>query len=424
MSEFLKNVLKKSEFAQHVLTLSTGTAFAQVIPIVLAPLLTRLYTPLDYGILAIYVSIAGLISIVSTGRYELAIVLPKEDNAAAGVAALSLLIALGLSGLCLMVVWILQDDISGWYNEPDIKPWLLLIPLTVLLSGVSQTLNYWLVRQRKFKNVSAGKISDSSLNNAFKVALGYQSAGAGGLIVGNIFGQIIFIFTTSWGLIRDGFLGLLISSISAIGDVARRYSDFLKINTLHAFSDVAQFAIVVFLIAHYFGVEVAGLFGLTIRILKTPMGFIGGAVGQVFFQKAAEKKAAGEDLRFLVSSIALTMATLFLPVLLVLFFFGEDVFSIIFGIEWSLAGRFAAIMSPWFFMNFIISPLSLLPVVMEQQRSFFIISLMSHIAAIAAILLGHFVFDDFESGLILFSGSLSLFSLVILIWFLNLSGKN
>ncbi|MBL4577086.1 MAG: oligosaccharide flippase family protein, partial [Flavobacteriales bacterium] len=191
--DFKKSVLGKSDFTRHVLTLSTGTALSQIIPILLAPLLTRLYTPVDFGLLTIYVSLSSLIAIVSTGRYEMAIVLPREDKDAVGIFALSLSIASGISLVSLLVFWTFQSEISGWYNEPQIKPWLLLIPLTVFLTGISQTLNYWLTRQKKFKSISAAKVSDSSLNNLVKVGLGFRTTGVGGLIIGNIIGQFMFV---------------------------------------------------------------------------------------------------------------------------------------------------------------------------------------------------------------------------------------
>ena len=116
------------------------------------------------------------------------------------------------------------------------------------------------------------------------------------------------------------------------------------------------------------------------------------------------------------------MALLFAPVLIVLLIFGEDIFSFIFGVEWSQAGRYAAILAPWLFMNFIVSPLSMLPIVLERQKTFFIISLLSHICAISAIIIGHSMFNDnFEMGLILFSGSLTFFSMVSLVWFYSIT---
>ena len=76
----LKHLKPKSEFGRNVLTLMTGTTIAQAIPIAISPILTRIYTPEDFGVFALYISISTIFAVIVTGRYELAIMLPKKNK--------------------------------------------------------------------------------------------------------------------------------------------------------------------------------------------------------------------------------------------------------------------------------------------------------------------------------------------------------
>jgi len=420
----LKKLLPKSEFARNVLTLFTGTAFAQIIVIAISPLLTRLYTPEDFGILAIYVSLSALVGIIATGRYEFAIVLPEDDKDALSLFALSVLIATGLSVCAFFCIWLLGSHIAGWYNEPKVEFWLYFIPLTVLLTGFYQALNFWSTRKKQFKNISASKITDSFSGSLFKIAAGVKSVGAGGLIAGNIFGQLmansmLIRFIWNKNLIKD-----LPHIKTNIFKQAKIHSAFLKYNSLHAFSDVLQSGIVIFLITAYFGSSILGLFAFTLRMLKTPLGFIGSSVSQVFYQRASEKYANDEDIRPMAKKIVSTLAKIGAPVFLILLLWGSNIFAFIFGEEWYEAGHYASILSPWLYLNFVISPLSVLPMILKKQKTFFLLSLSSHICAVMAIFAGGYILNDLETGLYIFSTVLTLFSLIILSWFLSISRKN
>lgn len=141
----------------------TGTAIAQAIPILISPILSRLYSPDDFAVLALFVSISTIIGIVATGRYEMAVMLPKEKRDALNIIALSGLIAVGVSLLTLLLVWLLHDQVVLFFKEPLIGPWLYMIPVVVLFTGLFRTLNYWSTRNKTFKRNAATRISQSTV---------------------------------------------------------------------------------------------------------------------------------------------------------------------------------------------------------------------------------------------------------------------
>lgn len=149
----------KGSFVRSVLTLMTGTSIAQAISILVSPLLTRMYDPSDFGILALFGSIVATIGVVATGRYELAILLPKKEDDAANLVALSMSIALVLSGMTGVVILFCDSEIAKLLNNPLIGFWLYWIPVSVFFTGLYQTLSNWVNRKKEYRRLAISRIA-------------------------------------------------------------------------------------------------------------------------------------------------------------------------------------------------------------------------------------------------------------------------
>ncbi len=413
----------RSEFIINTAKLSSGTILAQVIPFLAAIILARLYTAEDFGLFAIYSSIFSLFAIVVTGRYELSIVLPKDEKDAWQLVILSLAITFIVSSLALLIVLFLSDLIIIWYHAPEIKTWLYIMPLSIFLAGIYQTLNYWNTRRKKFTHLSIAKISESGSTATSRIGLGYYNWGSDGLFIGILAGQIIAVAI----LLKDSLLKILksIKNIKwiVLYEQGRQYGDFLKINTIHAFSDMLRLFLITFLLTEYYGTFVLGIYAFSMRILKTPAGFIGTSIYQVFYPKVSKMYVENNAIRpFLNKTVKTLFLIGFLP-FFILGVWGEDIFTFIFSEEWKDAGYYAMILSPWLFFNFIISPISCLPIVLDKQKQFFIYSLIGHIIAVLIIYGGGKGGFDIEYTLIVFSGMLSLHTIFILIWIYNITKR-
>ena len=148
----------KSEFTRNVLTLMTGTTISQAIPIIISPILTRVYTPQDFGIFALYMSMVTLITLISTGRYELAIMLPKKDRDAKYMLYLSMCIALFISILLISIIFLFDDVIINFIGVPELLPWLYLSPIIIIFMALFQSLNIWNSRKKEYKVLANNKI--------------------------------------------------------------------------------------------------------------------------------------------------------------------------------------------------------------------------------------------------------------------------
>ena len=104
--------IKTSEFFRNVLILSSGTALAQLIPLIIAPFLSRIYSPEEFGRLALYLAITQILGSLATGRYELAILLPKEERKGVQLTLLSIFISVAVSLIALIGVLFFHSEIA------------------------------------------------------------------------------------------------------------------------------------------------------------------------------------------------------------------------------------------------------------------------------------------------------------------------
>lgn len=166
----------------------TGTTIAQAIPIAISPILTRIYTPEDF---ALYMAIASILSVVATGRYEMAIMLPKKDEDAINIVALSIAISFFVSFIPFLIVFIFNTQITELLGNPEISNWLYFIPVTVLLTGIYQSFNYWSNRKKQYKRLATSRVIQSSAASATNLGMGFGGFGTSGLILGQILGQSV-----------------------------------------------------------------------------------------------------------------------------------------------------------------------------------------------------------------------------------------
>jgi O-antigen/teichoic acid export membrane protein len=239
ISRIINKFKSKSEFTKNVLTLMTGTTIAQAIPIAISPILTRIYTPEDFGVFALYIAIVSFIAIIVTARYELAIVLPKDDEDAINVLFLSLVIMFIIIFFTTSFILLFKDDILVLLNAKDIGNFIYLIPVSVFIAGLNQSFNYWSNRKEYFNTMSSSKISQSIGMSITQPNFGYFNI-FGGLIIGDLFGKIISGFVLINKFLKNDKEQIKNINKLVVLEQMKKYKDFPLVNSLHAFSDVIR----------------------------------------------------------------------------------------------------------------------------------------------------------------------------------------
>ncbi|MGB9927155.1 MAG: lipopolysaccharide biosynthesis protein [Methanosarcina sp.] len=367
--EKLSENKKKASFALDVLTLAGGTTFAQILLILSAPILTRLYGPEDFGVWALYVSITSILTVVSCLRYEYSIMLPESDEEAVNLLAVSSLAVIFVSLLTLPIIWYFGDSITEFLNSPQIKDYLWLVAPFVFVNGIFLALNNWNSRTRLFKRLSVAKISSSISTTATQLTLGVLAKpGPGGLVYGSVIGQAVSTIMLGAQIWRDDRKLILKSlNLRKIYQGFIRHHKFPLIDTWSALMNSVSWQLPAFLLASFFSPAIVGFYSLGFRLLQLPMSFVGTSISQVFFQRASRALSEG-TLSNLVESVFRMLVIIGMFPILILTIIGSDVFTVVFGRAWTEAGVYVQILSLWGFIWFISTPLSTIYVVVEKQH--------------------------------------------------------
>ncbi|MCO5272945.1 MAG: oligosaccharide flippase family protein [Cyclobacteriaceae bacterium] len=341
-----------NNFNKNVLVLFTGTTLAQAIPIAVSPILTRLYTPEDFGVFAIFFSITNLLGVVATWRYELSIVLPSEEDEADLIEYLCFLIAFVFALMLFVLTLFLNERIASLLGRPDIASWLYLVPLSVFFTGIIQTINYRLNRGRNFREMSTIKIIQTSSSGVSGIVLGLARFSLNGLVISQLFGQLMAIgsryFKKKIGIKHRA---------SSVLHIARKYKNF-AMGTPGALLNKAATSLPIFLMSKLADKNQVGYYGLVERSIGAPISLISYSVSQVLLEEIASRYRMGLPIR---SKILRLSRNLFLVGIIpfgVLCIFASEIFKFVFGSEWVQAGSYASVLSIAFFARFIVSPLS------------------------------------------------------------------
>jgi len=397
------HVPRKGTFSRNVLTVMSGTSAAQAISLLAAPVVTRLFAPEAFGILALFTAIASILAVVACMSYELAIVLPADDDDAANLFGASLVFATLISLSLIPVVWLGGDALSRLFNAPALAGYLWLVPISVAISGWFVALNYWNTRTKHFARLSVVKVSGTASSTSAKLGAGFMGHTSGGALIGaQVGGQVVvttFLGVRIWRDHKNLFLKAI-----RWGDIFRNVKRYHKFPAFYMGSNLVNaFALMApaFVLSFFFSPIIVGFYALGLRILQTPLQLLGKSIGQVFFQKASEVKQQGQLAPVLEKMFSFLVVTGLFPILMISLV-GQDLFVVVFGSDWAEAGAYAQILSVSLALFFISSPLTVLNAVLEKQGFSLMTSTALLVLRAAGLAVGG-VLHDAKLAILLFS---------------------
>lgn len=392
MKGWIRQLLPKNRFARGVTILAGGTAVGQIIVVAASPLLTRLYSPADFGLLAVYVGLLALFTVIASLRYQLAIPLPECDMEAHSITILSLLIVTGMTALFALAVGVWGDTLIQLLNTPALERYLWLLPIGFLLVGIYQVFNQLAIRLAAFGAIATTKLSQSVV--MVVVQLGGYVLGPLALLLGRIFGQsagIVTLVRATWH--GKGRSDEKYSELYELRETASRYRNFPLMSTWTGLSSAAGSNLPPLLIAAFFGPIAAGLFALTHRVLSQPMAVMGKAVGDVFFREAAQAHREGR-LHQVVEPVYYNLVVVSLPAALLIFLSAPPVFVVVFGEDWQRSGEIARWITFWLFFEFIATPPTRVYPILNKHGIALRFQLSLLASGVISILIGSVVFDS------------------------------
>ncbi len=419
----LRKLIFKSDFTRNVAVMMSGNGLALIFPFLVAPLISRIYSPDDFAGFELFVKIAMLVSSVASLRFEIAILLPKKQSEADDLFKLCIKILLIATVVSAAISWPVRSAIGRLLNNSDLANLLWLLPLIVFFIGGQHILTQYAIRMQRFKRIASSKVLGAISNNGGKYMLGLFSATALSLTWGQILGHgatnLIFLRIKK---VRE-VIGQTFRSKIDTRYLFRKYRDFPIVNSAHAFFDEGQKALLLFMISAYYGEFVLGFFAFSWRYLKVPLQVFGVSLSQVLNEKWARDLERGILIKAALRRTIVGLLAMAIIPFSVLFFFGEPIFGFIFGKEWTTAGTYAALMAPWLLVHFVVSPISFIPVLYEKQKTNFTLAVVANVVILTTVAVMSYLKFEFRDVLIAIVALNVLLMVIILIWFYWLTTK-
>ena len=367
IAEYRKK-LKASIFFQNIALVTGGNSAAKLIGIISAPVITRLYTPADYGVFSVFISIMGVAGSVATLRYEVTIPLAREEKLAENLLRLCFIITGLLSLIWVAGILIIGDRITEILSIEQLKPYLWLMPIMFFGAGVYTALKNWTIRHKSFRLIIRTRIGQAVSSAGLKIGLGLLGVTPLGLFLGHIAQEAAGIVSFFSRLMHKNPAFFKYFSWQEIKVSAKRYKRFPMVQSWSQLLLALGANLPVLFIGLFYGVEVAGIYGLAHGMVSLPMSLVGESVAQVYYSEISGygKGNPGKILRLTISLIKKLFWIGIIPVGIIIAF-GPWLFSVVFSPEWHDAGLYAQFLAILILTRFISSPIASIFNVYEKQ---------------------------------------------------------
>ena len=378
-----------SGLLRATVTLLMGGALAQLVPLLLGPVLARLFTPQAFGVFTTFSTVAATVAVVACGRYEFALPMARDEDEAAVLLALCVRIGL--------LVLVLSVPLAALLNMTGHLPLPWLLPLAVAAAGALQLLIMWSNRAQRFRALAISRVLQYGGAALLQVALGValwgaarQPAGAEAawaLVIAPVISGVLAALVLVQPAPAGGWRALLPARAHpGMRQVAVKFRDFPLLNTPHAFLGALQDALAVAMLVAFSGHAAAGFWGLGLRYLKAPATLVGSAVSQALYPRLAGAQPA--DAQRAVRQIMALLGAVALGLMLMLMVAGPWLFRLVFGAAWQEAGELARALAPYIAVHFVAAPLAVVTMAWKAQRWALLLSIVGQIVFLIALMLG------------------------------------
>jgi O-antigen/teichoic acid export membrane protein len=384
---------RNSEYVSNILTLSTGTTIAQVVAILTAPILYRIYTKEDYGTLGLYIAISTVLASFSTLNYTEAILIERSEDDAKVLLWLNRYLNLGVAILSFILVLVFGSVVSEVLGNPMVKGWLYLIPVSLFFGGQNYIFRVWANRRKEYKLIAINGIVNALSIPLVSISVGVFVLGPLGLFAGLIISQVVpSLILVSFLSRKEDLRTGAWKSWGRMRETIKRYQAFPKYGVPAALLGRLSHQMPVLFISSFLGPAVVGLYNLGVRLLGLPAQVIGEAVAEVYRKRATEDIQDGSFRPIFKKTLQTLLGLSVVPVI-VLLLFGPDLFAFVFGQEWEDAGYIAQVLLLLYLCKFLLTPLNYSFILRQRLKEDlayqFLIVLVSGLVLYFGLLLGY-----------------------------------
>lgn len=390
MPNRLRHLLPESSFLRKWWLLASGAIMGQGLVVLSSPFLTRLFTPEEFGLFAVFSALVGIAGAAAGLRYDYAVPLATKDEDAAAIAAVVVLASAGLAALAAGLVWLA----GGWFAErldaASLAQWLWLLPPAILVWGGGSALSYWSVRRHTYGVNAINRTLQLGAQTAGQLGTGLAGLGAPGLIIGYLLGYLTRLghyLALLPGADRRLLLAWRWPRMRAVAREHWRYPAFSLPSSLMA--QVAQLGPAI-IVAALFGPAMAGFYALAQRVVGLPIRMLSEAASQVFLGELRGRDRPA--LRRLFLRTVTLFGSLGIAGMLPLLLFAPPLFERVFGDGWAEAGSLVQLLAPLYIARFIDLPISQLFNALNHQRLSLLLTAL-RVAALAGSFFIGFTFS-------------------------------
>ena len=403
----IKQLLIITPYNRNIFSVAIGTIFAQIISILISPILTRIYTPEDFGIYGIYMSIVSICVTVASGRYDLAIFMPKNIDDAKRILIISILFSFLTSLFLFIVIIFFKESIIIHFNLKHIQIWLITIPIIVFFTSINQIFVHWLNKIQNYKKLNIYRIFNSGSISFFNLFLGFLKITNNGLIFSLILTQSILTFFS----INNIKYFFKLYNLKRVRLLVTKYKNFPLYSLPSTLSGDIGAQMPTFLLALYFNQATVGYYLLASKIITLPFSVIGNSIATVYKQTAIEEfYLNGNCKKLYIETLQKTFLISIIPFIILMF--GSDyIFTLFFGIKWKISGTMASYLSVLAFFQLLSTPMADTILFVNGQKLDLILQLGRLIFSILSFVIGGF-FKNYELAIILFTITYSTYYIV------------
>jgi O-antigen/teichoic acid export membrane protein len=377
----------RDSFIGGVIALMGGSSLAQLISLVSAPVIMRIYLPADYGIFSVYCSILSILIAIGSLNYDWAIPLTENETITYQVIGLCMAILILVSLLAGMLIWVAHDPLVQYFKIERLRNYLWLLPISLLGAGSYRVMSQWAIRKKAYQPIAKTKVGQCLVRALVQIGLGLLNLRPSGLIVGDLLGRVSgtrLLALMAWR--QDGNFFKKIS-IPGILRSAKRYYRFPLFYSGSVLCSSLSLALPVFFLSNLYGPSSAGFYSFGQTIIMVPLTFISQSVSQVFFAEgSALVHKDNQKIRNLFSKLVknLSIGSLLVAVVCLL---SPLVIPYIFGEAWLEAGFYAQAMTLVFVTQFVGSPAILIFNIFELPHWLFLWDLFRLILIVSTFII-------------------------------------
>lgn len=397
--------LMHSHFVRQVATLLTGKAMAQVLSIVLVPIIARLFDPADFGIVAIFVTVASMLGLVAPLRYFRASLHMNDDERARAVLAIS---AWSLVTGCVLALVVIAATGPGGLGLKFLDPLgllLYLIPVGMFLNGMGEIMMTVHTRGQTFRTVAVADFGETLLIGCSRILLGLGGSSAWALVVGFLVGGAGRLMLLARGCMNP--LSIFMTSMSwrTVKDLAIEYRDFPLYSMPAGLVTFLAGKMPILVMGMMFEPAAVGLYAMADRLIRMPVVTTGISIREVFMRKLVGNASEGIGLRRPLTLLTLGMLLLGVVPFAILGFFGAEILTVILGDRWVGAGVYVQILAPWYYAVWVTTGVHPILVALRRQGLWLQIQVSMLLMRLAIFAAGYLAAANVETTLKWFSGA-------------------